>query len=79
MLQQGCRPEELMALESRDILVRRMGIAGRYVFPGKTHGTHMTKLNKHHGAILQACGLAFVLYDFRHTFATRLSPRPAWI
>jgi integrase len=102
MLLQGCRPEELLALEaahvdlergtlsivrgkspaarrtlrlrgeSRDILARRISAGGRWIFPSpRKRGAHITKLNKLHDAVLEDCGLCFVPYDLRHTFATR--------
>ena len=48
-------------------------ITGRYVFPGKAPGSHLTKLNGSHNKVLKATGLRFVLYDLRHTFATRMA------
>ncbi len=130
MLHQGCRPEEILDLqtddvdlehlrltirdgkshaarrqlrltaESREICARRvMAASSRWLFPGKAPGTRLTKVNGPHGRILDGlamcqcahsrdhhkrgscpcgCGefkeasrLAFVIYDFRHTFATR--------
>jgi integrase len=130
MLNQGCRPEEILELqvadidlersrlsiragksraarrqlrlsaESREICGRRVMAAGsRWMFEGKVPGTRLAKLNGRHTDILDAlatckcshsrdkhkggkcpCGcvefveasrMAFVLYDFRHTFATR--------
>ena len=130
MIHQGCRPEEILELEtadidlersyltirkgktpaarrvlklkteSREICARRvMEATSRWLFPGKMPGTHLTKLNGPHGRILDdlavcrcthrrmehqtgkcPCGcvefaevsrLAFVIYDLRHTFATR--------
>jgi integrase len=125
MLNQDCRPDELMCLrqadvdiakgqvhiragktaaakrtlklttESKLILARRMD-RGTWVFKGKKAGTHLTKLNSSHEKVLDsinscaACRrmlsehkdksctyrrahvLEFVLYDFRHTFATRM-------
>jgi integrase len=129
MLNQGCRPDELMSLpqadvdlvrgllhirrgktkaakrtlkltaESKAILAARLD-GGTWVFKGKRIGTHLTKLNNPHEKVLDAvnpcaeCGwmksehrrdeharcekyqrgtvLEFVLYDFRHTFATRM-------
>lgn len=101
MLNQGCRPEELMELEqenvslesgmftivkgksraarrrlkmtaeSKLIFEKRLMKPGRFVFPGKTHGTHLSKLNGSHTKVLEATGLKFVLYDLRHSFATR--------
>lgn len=126
MLNQGCRPEELLGLEkkhvdlaggfmrivagkskaarrrlrlvseSRLILAGRMGTAGQWVFPSRRTGGHIVKLNQAHDRVLELsatchCGriradhtsdskcqsfqererLAFVMYDLRHTFATR--------
>jgi integrase len=133
MINQGPRPEEILALqtgdldlersrltihrgksraarrqlrltaESREICARRVMAAtaagSRWLFPGKVPGTRLAKLNGRHADVLDAlatcecghrqqqhkdgkcaCGcvefkeasrLAFVLYDFRHTFATR--------
>ena len=129
MLNQGCRPDELMALpqahvdlvrgllhirrgktkaakrtlkltaESKTILARRLD-GGAWVFKGKKAGSHLTKLNNPHEKVLDTinpcseCGrmksehrsdeqarcrkyrrgsvLEFVLYDLRHTFATRM-------
>ncbi len=34
-------------------------------------GESIRRTNKAHSKVLDACGLDFVLYDFRHTFATR--------
>jgi integrase len=130
MLNQGCRPEEILELqvadidldrsrltiragksraarrhlrlsaESREICARRvMAAASRWMFEGKVPGTRLAKLNGRHTDILDGlaackcshsqgqhkggkcpCGcakfeeasrMAFVLYDLRHTFATR--------
>jgi integrase len=103
MIQQGCRPEEVLSLrvddvdlerwrliiqkgksnasrrtlrltpESREICARKIAVAkSEWLFPGKKRGTHATKLNGSHEKVLERLpGLAFVLYDFRHTFATR--------
>ena len=58
--------------ESLSILARRLD-GGPWVFPGKRQGTHLTKLNGSHNKILAETGLKFVLYDLRHTFATRMA------
>jgi integrase len=129
MLNQACRPDEILELraedvdversrliirggksraarrqlrltaESREICARRVSNGEPWLFPGKLRGTRVTKLNGQHGMVLDdlalckcghrrrqhpkgkcPCGcaefeevsrLAFVLYDFRHTFATR--------
>jgi hypothetical protein len=51
----------------------RLGIAlaSGSLFEGKTSGTHLLDVGNPHQAVLDATGLAFVLYDLRHTFATR--------
>ncbi len=129
MVNQGCRPEEILELkigdidlersrvtirqgksraarrqlrlmaESLEICARRVQASSLWLFPGKTPGTRLTKLNGPHGRILDSlavckCGrrrtehvkaacpggkgqfeeasrAAFVIYDLRHTFATR--------
>jgi integrase len=56
----------------KSILAKRT--AGRFsgwVFDGKKPGEHLTKLNNAHDAVLKKIGSEFVLYEFRHTFATR--------
>ncbi len=60
---------------SRAILAARRPSSGlgRWVFPGKTPGQHLVKLNNSHDLVLAHAGLAFVLYDLRHTFATRMA------
>jgi integrase len=130
MLNQGCRPEEILALqisdidlerfrmsirdgkskaarrklrltaESREICARRVREAkSDWLFPGRVPGTRAAKVNGRHNDVLDAlatchcshfrrqhkkgkcaCGcddfretsrFGFVIYDFRHTFATR--------
>jgi integrase len=106
MLQQGCRPEELLSLrketvdlehgimrivqgksaaarrclrllpESRSILAARMQGESAWVFPSPVKpGSHATKLNNAHARVLKDTGLSFVMYDFRHTAATRWAER----
>ena len=60
--------------EIEAILRRRLN-DGQWVFPGKKKGTHISKLNSSHGKVLAATGLRLVLYDLRHTFATRMAER----
>lgn len=38
---------------------------------GKKPGEHLTKQNNPHDAVLKKIGAEFVMYEFRHTFATR--------
>jgi len=63
-----------MVPEVAEILSKRID-GGQWVFPGKTRGTHCTKLNNSHGKVLAATGLKLVIYDLRHTFATRMAER----
>jgi integrase len=101
---QGCRPEEIMALEQKNIdlatramkitrgkssaarrslrllpesvelLGRRLAKASTWVFPSPRYfGRHITKLNRQHDKVCEAIGLDIVIYDFRHTWATRMA------
>ncbi len=103
MLQQGARPEELLAARkehydaelgtlliaggktkaarrllsvtavSAKILDRRMKLAGPWLFPSdRRPGHHLTQLQATHDRICRDAGVSFVIYDFRHTFATRM-------
>ena len=46
------------------------------MFPSpKRAGLPITKLNGSREKVLEATGLSFVLYDLRHTFATRAAER----
>lgn len=113
MIQQGCRPEEILSsrVEHFDARGRTLLIAGgksraaRRVLPltaesfailaARAHGNaegwlfpspranrsgeHQTKLNCAHDRACRDSGTAFVLYDLRHTFATRyaaVDPNP---
>lgn len=62
-----------LVAESKAILEGRKMAAGPsgWLFQGKTKGTHQKTFQRAHEAVLAATGLSFVLYDFRHTFATR--------
>jgi Site-specific recombinase XerD len=106
MLNQGCRPEELLSLrkesidlehgtlrivqgkstaarrllkllpESCSILARRIEDESPWIFPSEVKpGEHITKLNNAHQRVLEDTGLRFVMYDFRHTAATRWAER----
>ena len=64
-----------MSAEVKDILlIRTLGRTNGWVFQGK-NGEHLTKLNNAHNAVVKKIGAAFVLYEFRHTFATRAAER----
>lgn len=50
--------------------------ASPWMFPSPLtwrKGEHLTKLNHPHDAACLAAGVAFVLYDLRHTFGTRMA------
>ncbi len=59
--------------ETKAILASRMASDGPWVFPSyRKPGQHIKKLNGPHDRVCEAIGLPFVLYDLRHTFATRM-------
>ena len=62
-----------LTAEARSILAARVATAPKsgWLFEGKKNGTHLVDVDNAHAAVLKATGLAFVIYDFRHTFATR--------
>ena len=60
--------------ESRQILGRRMGGSSTWIFPSpRRPGRHLTRLNSAHDRVCRQAGLGFVLYDFRHSFSTRMA------
>jgi integrase len=63
--------------EARSILARRAEVAGTsgWLFQGKRNGTHLTDIQNVHCNVLKEARLAFVVYDFRHTAATRWAER----
>lgn len=63
-----------MVPEVTEILGKRLD-GGQWAFPGKKKGTHASKLNNSHSKVLEETGLKFVIYDLRHTFATRMAER----
>ena len=68
----GLRCLKLTA-ESWQILARRMGGESKWIFPStRRPGKHITKLNCPHDRALAKLDMNFVLYDLRHTFATRM-------
>jgi integrase len=104
MLNQGMRPEEVLALrkldvnldrgqlqipsgkstaarrtldltpESREILARRTAGESSWIFPApRKPGQHIGRLNNTHNTACSKAALSFVLYDLRHTFATRMA------
>ena len=60
--------------ESRQILGHRMDGASQWIFPSPRRiGKPLSKLNSTHDRLCREAGLSFVLYDWRHTFATRMA------
>jgi integrase len=65
--------------ESRRILAERLAGVSPWVFPSRRKpGAHVARLNSAHDRVLvkaekDGLPLGFVLYDFRHTFATRMA------
>jgi integrase len=51
-----------------------MSGAGTWIFPSQRKpGDHAGRLNNAHDRICEKAGLSFVIYDLRHTFATRMA------
>ena len=60
--------------ESRGILAGRMSGAATWIFRApRKPGHHISRLNNAHDRVCAKTGLSFVLYDLRHTFATRMA------
>ena len=57
--------------ESKEILARRVAAGTTWIFPGKNPARPLSKLNCPHDRTLREADVSFVLYDLRHTFATR--------
>ena len=59
--------------ESIEILNRRMKLGnGPWLFPSdRVPGGHIRQLQTTHDSVCQDAGVSFVIYDLRHTFATR--------
>lgn len=103
MLEQGCRPEELLALRvedvdlpggtfairggksraakrllnltarAREVMERRASLSSVWLFPSdRWPGRHITKVQGTHDRICVEAKLSFVIYDCRHTWATRM-------
>jgi len=68
-----------LTTESRGILARRIADDSRWIFPSSRNpGQHITRVNGAHDRVCAEASkagiiFAFVLYDFRHTFATRIA------
>ena len=61
--------------EARGIMEQRQMAAGPdgLLFRGRKNGTPLSDIENAHKRVLEASGLASVIYDFRHTFATRFA------
>ena len=61
--------------EARGILERRSMAAGAdgFLFHGRKRGTPVSDIGNAHQRVLERSGLACVIYDLRHTFATRFA------
>ena len=72
----AARRSLLLTTASRDVLKRRLQNPGRWVFPSaKNPGEHIGQCQRLHAAALKKAQVSFVLYDWRHTFATRAVER----
>lgn len=61
--------------ESVAIMERRLAdpLCSGWLFPSPRYESrHIVKVNARHDEVCRDAGVAFVLYDFRHTFATRM-------
>lgn len=55
-------------------IFRRVKADHPWIFPAhRKPAEHISRLNTAHDAVCERAGLAFVLYDLRHTFATRMA------
>lgn len=60
--------------ENKEILASRMAGDSPWLFPSpRKPGQHISKLNNAHDTVCAKGALSFVLYDLRHTFATRMA------
>ena len=62
-----------LTAESVEIFTRRLETPNKWVFPSpRRPGEHITQLKGPHDTACRDAEVAFVMYDFRHTFATRM-------
>jgi integrase len=66
-------PESAIIMEKRSMVAGPEG----FLFKGHRRGTPLSNVENEHKRVLEASGLAFVIYDFRHTFATRFAEATA--
>ena len=68
----AARRTPVMTPNVKALLAARMtGRSQGWFFEGKKPGSRLNKLNNQHNAVVTKIGAEFVLYEFRHTFATR--------
>lgn len=61
-----------LTTEGAKILARRVKASKDWLFPSSRSGAgHVVKLNAQHDRACLDAGVSFILYDLRHTFATR--------
>lgn len=61
-----------LTARAMEVLARRAQGTSPWVFPSnRWPGRHITKVQATHDRICREAGVSFVIYDFRHTFATR--------
>lgn len=62
--------------DTRSIFARRGSNGSPWLFPSpKRPGEHLVKVQKAHLEVLEAIGCSWVLYDWRHNFATECAAR----
>lgn len=67
----SARRRLLLLEESAEILRRRMKTPGPWLFPSGLPARHIQRVNGSHDRVCAQAMVEIVLYDFRHTFATR--------
>jgi integrase len=72
----AARRSLLLTAASRDVLKERLQTPGKWIFSSaKNPGQHIGQAQRLHAAALKRAAVSFVLYDCRHTFATRAVER----
>jgi integrase len=66
----------LLTTASKNVLKKRLQAPGRWIFPSaRNPEKHIGQHQRLHAAALKKANVSFVLYDCRHTFATRAVER----
>jgi integrase len=72
----AARRSLLLTTASKNVLKKRLQAPGRWIFPSaRNPGKHIGQHQRLHAAALKKANVSFVLYDCRHTFATRAVER----